>query len=229
MPVYVAGATAPAGGDATPVGATARPATGPRADPRAGCRGAGFTPGGAGSTDRPFAPRAGRRFAGTTATDRLAITAIDRLKQPTATHRLPITATTDRLEQPTATHRLAIAATTDRLEEATAAHRRSIHAGFAAALPRPDRSYGRCARAIRMGGAGRITDAIAAAIRSGGSAPCVPAGGTRRAAAVAAPSVVDRTRTLIRIRRPVAGSSRVVARVAEVVGARSVREAGPIE
>jgi hypothetical protein len=80
-----------------------------------------------------------------------------------------------------------------------------------------------------MGGAGRITDAIAAAIRSSGPAPCVPAGRTRRPATVAAPSVVGRTRTLILVRRPVAGSSRVVARVTEVVGARSVREAGPVE
>jgi hypothetical protein len=80
-----------------------------------------------------------------------------------------------------------------------------------------------------MGGAGRITDAIATAIRSGRPAPGVPAGRTRRPATVAAPSVVDRAGTVILIRSPVTGSPWVVARLAQIIGASSVGEAGPIE
>jgi hypothetical protein len=79
-----------------------------------------------------------------------------------------------------------------------------------------------------MGGACRVDDAITAAIR-GGPTPCVSAGRMRGLGTVAVLAILGPARTATLILRPIGGPPRIIGRLAELVGAGSVREARPIE
>jgi hypothetical protein len=80
-----------------------------------------------------------------------------------------------------------------------------------------------------MGGAGRVDDPVAAAIRSCRATPGVSAGRRRRPATVAASPVADLTGTTVLVLRPVSQWPVLVDGVVELIGAGTVRETSPIE